>query len=294
MRYAAIDIGSNAVRFLVSEVIENHHHIDFHKTLFIRVPIRLGSSVFTKQKVAEESVVDLEKAMQAFRHLMDVYKVVDYKACATAAMREASNGKEVVERIYKRSNIKIDIIDGKLEASLIHTTHIAEELDAENTYMYIDVGGGSTEITLFYDNHIVASSSFPIGTIRLLVQDNIEPAWDDLKHWLKQHLNNHRHVVGIGTGGNINKIAKMIGRKEGKALSRNDIKNLYNYISGFTYDERISILGLNPDRADVIVPAAKIFLTIMKHADIEEMIVPKLGLVDGIIHMLYEKGTIKT
>ena len=293
MRYAAIDIGSNAVRLLISDVVEKEKHVDFLKTVFIRVPIRLGTDAFSDDKsISDESLVELEKAMQAFYNLIDVFKVVEYRACATAAMREAINSQEVVNYIAAKTGVSIEVVDGKEEAGLIHTIHVAETLEANKTYMYIDVGGGSTEITLFSNNRIVASSSFPVGTIRMLLGADLEPVWNNLQHWLSMHAINRKDIIGIGTGGNINKIAKMIGKKESKAITRNDIKSVYSFLSGFSYDERVSVLGLNPDRADVILPASKIFLNITKMAGINEMYVPKLGLVDGVVHALYEKNLV--
>jgi exopolyphosphatase/guanosine-5'-triphosphate,3'-diphosphate pyrophosphatase len=289
MRYAAIDIGSNAVRLLISDVISGQEKVLFNKVQFVRVPLRLGSSVFTNHRISDTNIIELEKTMIAFKALMDVYHVISYMACATAAMREAENGAEITKYILKKTGIDIKIIDGKKEARLIHNTHIAEELNGHLSYLYIDVGGGSTEVTLFSDNEIIASNSFQIGTVRILCGMDVDAVTKQMKHWLKKHIADKQDIIGIGTGGNINKIFKLSGKKENKTLSRNEIKKIYNHLSQFTLEERINILGLNEDRADVILPAAKIFLNITKWAGINEMIVPKLGLADGIVHALYEQ-----
>lgn len=290
MKLGAIDIGSNAVRLLITEVIENNSGGEFKKVAFVRIPLRLGQIAFTKHILPTTKITELEKTLTAFHNLLDVFEVKDYMACATAAMRELKNGPEVIEHLKNKTGINLNIIEGKKEAELIYNIHVAENLDPDKNYLYIDVGGGSTELTLFSENHICASNSFPIGTLKMLLNQVREADWEILKNWVKENLRDtNRTLVGIGTGGNINKIAKLSEKKETKGLSYNNIKGTLNYLSNFTLEERISKLKLNPDRADVIVPAAHIFLSIMKWAKITEVYVPRLGLADGIIHFLYEK-----
>lgn len=290
MRYAAIDIGSNAMRLLITEVVESNEATDFIKKQFIRVPIRLGVSAFSPTHEIPKSKQDeLLKVIQAYKNLMDVYQIRDYMACATAAMREATNSKEIINFIKQETGISIEVIEGKREAEIIYTNHVAESLDMNKSYLYIDVGGGSTELTLFSGGKIVDSNSFKIGTIRLLMDQDLKEEWQQVKDWLKKINGIHQSLVGIGTGGNINKIAKMLEKKEKKPITYQEIKAIHAYLSSFTVEERINKLGMNEDRADVIVPAAKIFLQLMKHADINQLIVPKLGLADGIVHYLYER-----
>jgi exopolyphosphatase/guanosine-5'-triphosphate,3'-diphosphate pyrophosphatase len=290
VRYAAIDIGSNAGRLLITSVVENEKTILYKKDVFVRVPLRLGENAFSLKRLSSKNILELEKSIVAFKNLIDVYEVKDYMACATAAMREAVNGNEVIQKIFQQTGVALTIIDGKREAELIYNTHVADDLDKGMDYLYVDVGGGSTEITLFSNNVLKASNSFPIGTLRLLFNEVDDAKWNAMRAWLKEHIgDSDRTVVGIGTGGNINKIAKMIGKKESKAILYNDLKAIYTYLKTFSVKERILKLNMNEDRADVIVPAGKIFLNIMKWAEIEELYVPQLGLVDGIVHYLSEK-----
>ncbi len=286
MKFAAIDIGSNAVRLLFSNVIENGE-VSFKKAELIRIPIRLGEDSFLHQRISDEKTEKLITAMKAFYHLIQVYEPIDYRACATSAMRDALNGKEIIERIKAEAGINVEIIDGKNEAQIIYSNHIAEHLDHDKSYLYIDVGGGSTELTLFSNNEVVASKSFNIGTIRLLHGQIDKEAWNNFKDWVKAVSEPYHPLMAIGSGGNINKIYKML-RKKDKPLHFTELKAFSDLINSYTYDDRIKILGLNPDRADVIVPATKIFRSIMKAAGAEEIIVPQIGLSDGIIHLLYE------
>jgi exopolyphosphatase/guanosine-5'-triphosphate,3'-diphosphate pyrophosphatase len=226
--------------------------------------------------------------MIAFSHLMKVFEPVDYRACATSAMRDAANGKEIIERIKLESGLDVEIIDGKKEAELIYSNHIAEHLEEDKSYIYIDVGGGSTEVTLFSNHQIVASKSFNIGTIRMLHQQIDKEQWNDFKEWVKQTTTPFKPIMAIGSGGNINKIYKML-RKKDKPIHFTELKALSDQLNALTFDDRMKKLGLNPDRADVIVPAAKIFRTVMKAAEAPEIIVPQIGLSDGIVHLLYEK-----
>jgi exopolyphosphatase/guanosine-5'-triphosphate,3'-diphosphate pyrophosphatase len=289
MKLAAIDIGSNAIRLLLCQVLENEPTPVFKKIELVRVPIRLGEDVFTQNYISKEKAERLVKAMKAFRHLIDVFECIGYKACATSAMRDSENGKEIIARVKKEADINIEIIDGHTEAKIIYSNHVAEELSNDFNYLYIDVGGGSTELTLFGEDSIIASRSFNIGTIRLLHDKVTKENWDELKNWIQQHCHHGKPIQAIGSGGNINKINKMSSSKDKKTISAKKIKEISDYIAEFSYEERISKLGLNEDRADVIIPAAKIFLTAMKHAGIDRINVPQLGLSDGLVHVLYEK-----
>jgi exopolyphosphatase/guanosine-5'-triphosphate,3'-diphosphate pyrophosphatase len=227
--------------------------------------------------------------MKAFKNLIDVYDAIDYRACATSAMRDAENRYDIVQRVRKEAGIKIEIIDGKTEADIIYSNHIEEHLDKSNNYLYIDIGGGSTEITLFSKNKAIVSQSFNIGTIRMLHNQIDKEYWTYFKNWIAEISKGYKPLIAIGSGGNINKLFKMSGRKPNKALPTIKLKGMYEVLESYSYEERIKIMGLNPDRADVIIPASKILLTVLKKAEIEKMIVPQIGLSDGIVHQLYEK-----
>ncbi len=259
------------------------------KNSLIRVPLRLGDDAFLNKRLSDHKAEDLLKTFMAFRHLMDVYKVSDYMACATSAMRESVNGPEVVERIRREAGIDLEIIEGGKEASIIYSSHIEQHLDRKKNYLYIDVGGGSTELSVFCGQELKASRSFDIGTIRMLDNQDKEETWKELKEWIRQHTRPIKNPIGIGTGGNINKLFKMSQEKEGTALTFVRLRALYNHLSSFSLKERITQLGLNEDRADVIMPASEIFLTVMKWAGVKSIYVPKAGLVDGIIQLLVEK-----
>jgi exopolyphosphatase/guanosine-5'-triphosphate,3'-diphosphate pyrophosphatase len=290
LRYAAIDIGSNAVRLLIAEIVDNDNTISFKKNTLIRVPLRLGDDAFLDQHISEKKAVDLLKTMQAFKNLMDVYKVTDYMACATSAMREAKNGAEIVERVRTEANIDLEIVHGKKEANIIYASHIEQNLEKNKNYLYIDVGGGSTELSVFSDGRMVASSSFNIGTIRILDNQDKEETWSDMHDFIKDHTRGFKSVMGIGTGGNINKLFRLSQEKEGTPLTFGKLKTLYNYLNSFSLKDRINVLGLNQDRADVIIPACEIYITVMKWAAIKSIYVPKVGLVDGIIQTLIDKN----
>jgi exopolyphosphatase/guanosine-5'-triphosphate,3'-diphosphate pyrophosphatase len=289
VKFAAIDIGSNAVRLLFCNVFENNGKTYYKKAELIRVPIRLGEDSFLNKKISAKKADKLVIAMKAFKHLIDVHDAVDYRACATSAMRDAENGYDVVARVRKEAGIKIEIIDGKTEADIIFSNHIEEHLDKANNYLYIDIGGGSTEITLFSKNKAVVSQSFNIGTIRMLHNQIDKEYWNYFKNWVKEQTNGYKPLIAIGSGGNINKLFKMIGRKPNKPIATLKIKNLYDVLESYTFEERMQVFGLNPDRADVIIPASKILLSVLKKAEIEKVLVPQFGLSDGIVHQLYEK-----
>lgn len=289
MKFAAIDIGSNAVRLLFCNVYEEKGKTLFKKAELIRVPIRLGEDSFLNKKISKEKADKLVTAMKAFKNLIEVYDAVDYRACATSAMRDADNRYEIVERVKKEAGINIEVIDGKTEADIIYSNHIEEHLDKSNNYLYIDIGGGSTEITLFSKNKAMVSQSFNIGTIRMLHNQIDKEYWSYFKNWVNEITAGYKPLIAIGSGGNINKLFKMSGRKPNKPLPTSKLKGMYEVLESYTYEERIKILGLNPDRADVIIPASKILLTVLKKADIEKLLVPQIGLSDGIVHLLYEK-----
>ena len=288
MKFAAIDIGSNAVRLLFCNVYDEAGVITYKKAELIRVPIRLGDDSFLNGKISPQKEEKLVTAMKAFKYLMDVYDAIDYRACATSAMRDAENRYDIVDRIRKEAGIKIEIIDGKTEADIIYSNHIEEHLDKSNNYLYIDIGGGSTEITMFSKNKAIVSQSFNIGTIRMLHNQIDKEYWGYFKNWIVEITRGYKPLIAIGSGGNINKLFKMSGRKLNKPISTAKLKNLYDVLDSYTYEERVQTLGLNPDRADVIIPASKILLTVLKKAEIEKIIIPQIGLSDGMIHQLYE------
>lgn len=287
-KYAAIDIGSNAMRLLISNIVEEEgKETQFSKSSLVRVPIRLGQDAFTVGEITEENIERMVDAMKAFKLLMKVHKVEKYMACATSAMREAYNGKEVVELIKKKADIKIDIIDGKKEAAIIASTDLHHLLKTEQTYLYVDVGGGSTEFSLFANGKMVISKSFKIGTVRLLNNMVSDIVWQEIEKWIKINTEEYEQVTLIGSGGNINKLFKMSGKQQEKPLSYIYLNSQFTTLSALTYDQRISELGLNADRADVIVPAIKIYLNAMKWSGARNIYVPKIGLSDGIVKALY-------
>ena len=289
MKFAAIDVGSNAIRLLFTQVLENKGEIFFKKDSLFRVPIRLGEDSFVKRNISDEKADSLIKTMMAFKYLIEAYSPLDYMAIATAAMREAENSHDIVNAIRNESGINLEIIDGQREAEIIYSNHIAEKLDAKGNYLYIDVGGGSTELTLISSSAIVDSHSFKLGTVRLLKEKVPKTEWQVMKNWIKEISLDYPSIKGIGTGGNINKILKMSLKEDGELLSYKDIKKVSDLVNSFSYEDRISKLNLRPDRADVIIPATKIFLRTIKWANIKELYVPTIGLSDGIIHVLYEK-----
>lgn len=287
-KYAAIDIGSNAMRLLITNVVEQPNSVtQFNKSALIRVPIRLGQDAFTVGEISEENIDRMIDAMKAFKLLMKVYKVEKYKACATSAMREAYNGKEVADIIREKSEIDIDIIDGKTEASIIASSDLHGFLKNDQTYLYVDVGGGSTEFSLFSENKIVASKSFKNGTVRLLNNMVNDIVWQEMEKWIKINTQPYDNVTLIGSGGNINKLFKLSGKMQEKPLSYMYLNSQYQYLSSLTYEQRIAELAMNTDRADVIIPATKIYLNAMKWSGARQIYVPKIGLSDGIVKALY-------
>lgn len=290
MRYAAIDIGSNAVRLLIADLSEDSEPVTFKKNTLLRVPLRLGDDAFIQKKISEKKVNDLVKTMHSFRLLMDVYGVTAYLACATSAMRESENGPEIVKQVKEQAGVDLEIVGGQREAKIIYASHFEEKLDRKKNYLYIDVGGGSTELSFFSDGVLVASQSFNIGTIRILDNQDKAETWKEMERFIYTHTRSNKNIIGIGTGGNINKLFKLSEEKEGKPLSLTRLKGLYNHLNSYSLKDRIQVLKLNQDRADVIIPAAQIFITVMKWASALNIYVPKVGMVDGIIQTLIEEN----
>jgi exopolyphosphatase/guanosine-5'-triphosphate,3'-diphosphate pyrophosphatase len=288
MRLAAIDIGSNAARLLISDVDINNGKTEFSKINLVRVPLRLGFDVFEKKEISQEKTAMILHTIKAYKHLCEAYNVDHIKAAATSAMRDASNAQEIIDLVKQETGIFIEVISGSSEASLIYENHIAENLDKEHAYLYIDVGGGSTELTFFAGNKLVFSASFNIGTIRLLKQQVTEDQWEGMKEYIKRETRNYiNNIIAIGSGGNINKIFSLSKRKEGKPLQIELLKDYYKEFSVFSLQERMQLYKLREDRADVIVPALLIYINAMRWANAQEIYVPKIGLADGLIQHLY-------
>ncbi|HAV53881.1 MULTISPECIES: Ppx/GppA phosphatase family protein [Aequorivita] len=289
-KYGAVDIGSNAIRLLVVTVIEQKERDTiFKKTSLVRVPIRLGAEVFLEGKISENSAHRMIDAMQAFRLLMKTHNVKRFRACATSAMREASNGSEIAQTIEQKSGISINIIDGKDEAAIIASTDLKNLIQDDKVFLYVDVGGGSTELTVFANGANVSSKSFKLGTVRMLEGQVDERIWDEMEAWIKRETKGFKKVAMIGSGGNINTIFKKSGKKIGKPLSYLYLSSYYELMKSLTYEERITELDMNPDRADVVIPATRIYLSAMKWSKAKNVYVPKIGLSDGIVKSLYNE-----
>jgi exopolyphosphatase / guanosine-5'-triphosphate,3'-diphosphate pyrophosphatase len=287
-KYAAIDIGSNAMRLLIMNVVEqNAAPTQFNKSALIRVPIRLGQDAFTVGEINAENIDRMIDAMKAFKLLMKVYKVEHYMACATSAMREAYNGKEIAEIIKKKADIKIEIIDGKKEAAIIAASDLNQFIKTDDTYLYVDVGGGSTEFSLFDNGKMITSKSFKNGTVRLLNNMVNDIVWEEIEKWIRINTESYEKITLIGSGGNINKIFKLSGKIQEKPLSYMYLNSQYQYLNSLTYEQRIAELALNTDRADVIIPALSIYLKAMKWSGANKIYVPKIGLSDGIVKAMY-------
>ena len=287
MKLAAIDIGSNAIRFQVTNVLEhNKRHPIFKKLEYVRFPLRLGHDVFTKGCISEEKRAKFIKLMHTFKLLLELYEVDNYKACATSAMRESSNGKEIIEEVRKTLGLKIELISGEKEANLINSA--INEFLKDETYLHIDVGGGSTELNLYVDSEKVATKSFKIGSVRRLEHSDTPEAWHEMENWVLRNIKKkHGKVTAIGTGGNINKIYDLAQRKIGKTISLKKVMSIAKMIKGYNIEERQSYLQLNPDRADVIVPASEIYISVMKWAGATNILVPDVGLKDGLLYDMY-------
>jgi exopolyphosphatase/guanosine-5'-triphosphate,3'-diphosphate pyrophosphatase len=285
-KYAAIDIGSNAIRMLVSNVIDHDKERIILKNTLVRVPIRLGEDSFTSGSISKKNQKRIVKSMKAFKMLMKVHRVKDYLAFATSALREAENGKKLVKQVFSKSGIKIEIIDGKKEAKIISNTNVFDSVELDKTFLYVDVGGGSTEFSILINGKRTHSKSFKIGTVRLLNGGVSEDLWERSEAWVKSHTKDYSKVYLLGTGGNINKLHKMAGIKDSRPITYLTLSALYVRLSKLTYEERIIKYGLNPDRSDVILPAAMLFLRTLKWTGAKVVYVPKVGLSDGMIREL--------
>ena len=289
-KYGAVDIGSNAIRLLVVTVIEQEgRETIFKKTSLVRVPIRLGADVFLSGEISEDNAIRIIDAMKAFQLLMKVHSIKRFRACATSAMREASNGNEIAARIKKESGLEINIIDGNDEAAIIASTDLKNLIQDDKIFLYVDVGGGSTELTIFANGHSVTSKSLKLGTVRLLNERVDEGKWQEMEEWIKEEARKFDTISMIGSGGNINTIYKKSGKKIGKPLTYSYLSSYYKKLKSLTFEERITELDMNPDRADVVVPATRIYLSAMKWSKAKKIFVPKIGLSDGIVRSLYKE-----
>ncbi len=289
-KYGAIDIGSNAIRLLIVTVVEQAGKDTlFKKTSLVRVPIRLGAEVFLDGKISDCNAKRMVEAITAFKLLMNTHGIKRHRACATSAMREASNGLEIAENIERESGIHINIIDGQDEAAIIASTDLKTLIQDDKVFLYVDVGGGSTELTLYANGKNIASTSFKVGTVRLIEDLVDESVWNRMEEWIKSETKAFDHVSMIGSGGNINTIFKKSGKKLGKPLSYLYLSSYYKQIKSLSFEERITELDMNPDRADVVVPATRIYLSAMKWSKSKNVFVPKIGLSDGIIKSLYNE-----
>lgn len=289
-RFAAIDIGSNAVRLLVSNVFEEGTNVTFKKQSLVRVPIRLGADAFLNHHIPEAKVEQLLHAMHSFKHLLEVYNPQTTRALATSAFREADNGVEVVDRVFSETGIRIEVITGKEEAEVVYANGLRDNMDEDKNYLFMDVGGGSTELTLFSNHQVITSKSFNIGSIRLLLDMVTPEEWDEMKQWVKDVTDQvGKGMSVIGSGGNINKYCKLLMKGYGEPLKYDEVYHLYKRLKSMTTEDRIQTLYLNPDRADVIVPAGKIFSSVMKWSGSSKAYVPKFGVSDGVIKMLYKE-----
>lgn len=294
MRLAAIDIGSNAARLLISDVIPGpQDKPEFLKIALVRVPLRLGFDVFDKGEISAAKSEKVIKTIKSYKLLLDVYEVKHLKACATSAMRDAVNAPEIIKKVKAETGIDIHVISGQEEASFIYENHTADDMKKDESYLYIDVGGGSTELTFFSDGKMIFKESFNIGTIRLLKNQVQESLWDEMKEFLRSKTKGYHHVTAIGSGGNINKIFSLSKRKEGKPLSLELLRDYYKEFSTLSLPQRMSLYRLREDRADVIIPALLIYINVMRWTDADEIYVPKIGLADGLIHNLYDEVRLK-
>jgi exopolyphosphatase/guanosine-5'-triphosphate,3'-diphosphate pyrophosphatase len=289
LKFAAIDVGTNAVRLLLSRVFPDGTQPRIKKESLVRIPLRLGEDVFSTKRVSREKQGSLLQTLQGFRQLMEAYGAIDYMACGTSAMREAENGADVVAAIRAAAGIDLEVIDGRREAEIICTSRPEGWPDKDRAYLFVDVGGGSTEVSILSRLRRVASASFDIGGVRLMQGGVPESRWADMKRWLRTETRAHRPLVAIGSGGNINKIFRLARKKEGASLSYKRLRNMYNYLRTFSLEQRIHELGLRPDRADVIIPASEIYLSVMKWSRCRKMLVPMAGLSDGLIYLLYQR-----
>ena len=293
-KIAAIDIGSNAVRMLISYVISSGDEYVFQKNSYLRLPIRLGEDSFKNGVISNEKIILLTNAILSFKYIMKVHGVKDYKIYATSALRESINSKEVISIVKKNTDLNIELITGLKEAKIISKGNSLEKIEFNKTFLYVDVGGGSTEFSILRNGKEKISRSFKIGTVRLLNNLVDNSMFMDIKKWLQSNIDNDDKIKLFATGGNINKIQSMTGSKSGKPISYLSIKDLSNNLMEFNYQERMMKFDLNPDRADVIIYALKIFITTMEFVKANKIFVPKSGLVDGMINeIFYENNASK-
>ena len=294
-KYAAVDIGSNAIRLLIATVIEKEGFpTQFKKTSLVRLPIRLGADVFLKGNVSPGNYQRLLDAMHAYSLIIKTHKVVAFRACATSAMREAKNGKEIVSKLKAATGIDIQIIDGNDEAAIIASTDLKQLISDNKVFLYVDVGGGSTEFTVFANGKNIASHSFKLGTVRIINGMVEDTMWEQAQQWVTQHTKAYSKINVIGSGGNINSIYRFSEKKVGQPLSYLFMSNFYEKVKQYDYNQRVFELKMNPDRADVIIPATRIYLSAMKWAKAKNMYVPKIGLADGIVKQLYNERNAST
>jgi exopolyphosphatase/guanosine-5'-triphosphate,3'-diphosphate pyrophosphatase len=290
LKLAAIDIGSNAARLLITEVTTDEKNVPvFNKLNLFRVPLRLGFDVFEYGIISKQKTGMVIQTMKAFKHLANAYEVKHIKACATSAMRDAKNTQDIIRKVKLETDIAIEVISGDMEAGLVFENHIAETLDRDHSYMYIDVGGGSTELSFFSNGVLTFKESFNIGTIRLLKGMVPDKTWELMKEIIKTVTKEQKEVMAIGSGGNINKVFSMSKRKEGKPLTLELLKDYHRELSSVNLEDRMRLYNLRPDRADVIIPALQIYTNAMRWAGATEMYVPKIGLVDGLVQHMWQE-----
>ena len=290
MKLAAIDIGSNAARLLITEVLNDENGVaGFNKMNLIRIPLRLGFDVFEYGTISKKKIGMVLQTMKAYKHLCNAYEVEHIKACATSAMRDAKNSADIILKVKMETEIEIEVISGDFEAGLVYENHVAENMDKDHSYLYIDVGGGSTELSFFSNGILIFKKSFNIGTIRLLKNMVTDSNWDEMKEHIRAVTKGQKQAVAIGSGGNINKVFSMSKRKDGKPLSLELLRDYYKELNSVPLAERITRYSLREDRADVIVPAILIYINTMRWAGAEEIYVPKIGLADGLIRHLWEE-----
>ena len=290
LRYGAIDIGSNGVRLLIADIINKRDgSVTFHKHTLLRVPIRLGDDVFHQGYISEAKANKMIQTMHTFHMLMEIYEVSKYFACATSAMRDAENGQRIVKACADKG-INIQIIDGAQEAEIIYKGQLAQHVENDNTYLYIDIGGGSTEISVFHKGQLMDSKSFNLGTIRILDGRDKKEVWEEMHVWIANNTADYDVVYGIGSGGNANKLSRLINKsKDDKPFTAHQLEEMYRTLKDMTVEERIEDFELKADRADVIVPAANLLLNIMRSGKVENILTPRVGVVDGIIRSLIRK-----
>jgi len=293
LRFAAIDVGSNAMRLFFCRVLENSHGPTFVKESMIRMPLRLGHDAFTAGTISNDTCDRFVDTMYGFKALVRAYDPITFKACATSAMRQAENGMELVARVKNETGINLNIISGKEEARIIIATHIDRNLKPQQHCLYVDVGGGSTELTLINDKKALASRSFPIGSVRLLEKQVTKTDWAGMKEWVVNKTANINNIQSIGSGGNINKILTLLLKNKGNSVTIGEIESTIRKIEPYSIHDRVVKLKLRPDRADVIVHAGKIYSRCMKWSGAREMIVPQVGLPDGIVSQLYSDYKLK-